>query len=506
MSSTDFGSLPENKDRLNPPAWKETSIVFAALLMLAFAAYGTTAFNYRFFADDAVLAKGFTDPTAAFRWDGQGAWRFLGNWMLSTALAGNPQAYLLCTVALHGINSFLAWSLLRRVGAQPATSIIAAGLLVVFPGVHEAIAWISASHNVWSTTFFLLTLHVTFRAGAPNYSPVGLALAGFTLALVGNFLHDQFALAYFALPVATLWLQSGRWKLPFDRRLPVLVAPTVGSGLYILAYLLTLRSATTHHPTLNWPSLFSPLVYQYVNFAAFDVWQHPIWVQAFWLRIASPAGMGLLFLLLAGSGALVWLAWRNHRQGEITSSLIDLGPACAAWTALLLGLTSIYAIAGGYSFVSRKRYAIVFLGVLALGHLFRRLAAPRWVSPAAGISLLFFALTSVAITEARNGLLTAKDQLCSAVAGGSIPAATYIVEWDTGPARFGYYLWNDMWVEVWFDYMWKDTWGKSPQQPSPPAGRRPLVRHAHEARHLASYDWSRREWRLIPLAPAPGAP
>ena len=472
----------------DPERTRDKVLVLAALVFLAFAAYGSAVPHYHFFADDLVLANGFTDKTAAFHWSQQGAWRMLGNATMELALACAPRAYLALTVAVHGCNAFLVWLLLRRLGVCKRTSVLIGGLLAVFPGFHEAVVWISASHNVWSTTFFLLTFLACLSASAPGRPAVGMILLAGAGAMTGDFFHDQYALAYFTLPVAAVWLQSGRWPLSLERRrLAALAAPGLGSGLYILAYLLTLKTTTTKFPAFNWHSLFSSIVYQYANFAAFDVWQHAVWVHALVNRLASPAGAGLLVLLAAGSVATAWAATRKTGVGSLPAA--GLPPATlAAWAALLLGLAAIYVVAGGYSLDSRKRYAFVFLGALALGHLGRSRPSRRWIGPAALAAIVVCTLTTIALTETRTGMLVAMEQIDTAIAAGRVPAGTYIVDWDSGPLRFGPYLWTDPREQI---------WNQLPAAGGPP----PVVPDPRNARQLARNDWERRVWWMIPLRP-----
>ena len=463
----------------------ESLLVLLALVAVAFSAYGTAAVRYHFFADDFVYVRDFTDPTASFQWGVEGVWRFLGNTAMTTGLSFAPRLYVALMVLLHAGNAFLAWAILRRLGVGRSSAALLGGLLAAFPGFHEAVVWIPASDNVWSTTFFLLVFLACLRAAARGPT-AGMTLLAFAGALIGDLFHDQYSLAYFVLPVAATWLQSGRWLLPLDRRrLAALAAPVLGSGLYILAYLLTLQPTTTKQPAFNWHSLFSPFVYQYANFAAFDVWQHAIWARAFAQRLASPAGVGLLALLAAGTAVIGWESSRAPDRGSRPPPPPP-SPAKAAWSALLLSLASVYVVAGGYSLDSRKRYAFVFLGALALGHLRRSQPRLRWVGSAV-VAVALCALTTVALTEARNGMLAAMDQIDTAIAAGQVPAGTYIVDWDSGPSRLGPYLWTDPLEQI---------WNQLPAAGGPP----PVVRNPSNARQLTLYDWPRRRWELIPPA------
>lgn len=477
---------------------RSSVIMLIALLALAFAAYGTTALDFRFFADDAVLTRGLTDSTAEFLPARQGAWRLLGNSLMMVGLGLAPKTYMALVVAAQGLNAFLAWAILRRLGAQPALSALAAALLAVSPGGHEAVALGSATHYVWSTTLFLLSFLLTLKIAATPQPSWTMAGGCFLSALVGSFIHDQYGIAYFTLPAAALWLATGRLIVPLDwRRALALVLPAVASGLYILAYFATLHATTTKHLAPNASTLISPFVYQYLNFAAFDVWRLPIWVAAFFQRMASPTGLAIVASLSVGTALL----WRHVRQTSAATTPVQTGSLvfAAAWSGLLLGLAAVYAMSGAYQLESRKRYALVLFGLLAFVHLFGRVAWRRWLLyPLLGL-IVVCTFTTVALTEARNGLLAVKDQLCTAIIRNEVPPATYLADREQGPARIATYLWTDLWVELEFDYMWRDIWEISPIHSTPSGRVFPFVSQRAQAQHVAAYDWSKRQWGFTPV-------
>jgi Flp pilus assembly protein TadD len=139
--------------------------------------------------------------------------------------------YHLLNVAIHVLNSLLAWALLARLRVPAAW--LAAGVFALHPVQAESVAWITELKNLLSTTFYLLAIagYLRFeeRGGARWYA---LAFGLFVLGLLSK-------TVVCTLPGVLLVLRWWRGQ-PIGGRHVALLAPFlavgVGMGLFAAWY------------------------------------------------------------------------------------------------------------------------------------------------------------------------------------------------------------------------------------------------------------------------------
>jgi hypothetical protein len=100
-------------------------------------------------------------------------------WSLSRAAAGIPLLHAV-SLALHVANAWLLGAILRRAGKPAAISLLIPALFLVFPLFGEPVLWLSASFDLWSCAFALLTV----LAAAANAEAVLLPAGLFAVALL----------------------------------------------------------------------------------------------------------------------------------------------------------------------------------------------------------------------------------------------------------------------------------------------------------------------------------
>lgn len=457
------------------------------LLLLAAGAYGSIVYGYRWAADDVVVVQSLGDPSSAFHFQQQGLWRAASMPLMAMGLAGGPSIYLLAILLLHVLNGLLLFRILAQLKVDTPWAMIAAGVFVVFPGYHEGLAWISATGVVWSAGFFLLTLAVAL--GEPTATPGRLLRAGLLVAstVVGNLMHEQMLIAYLALPVAlimwrppsTPWSLAAALKATWWRFMPWL-----GCALYTAGYLSTLHATTTKHPTLSLRAAVSPVWHQVSNLMTFDVWTHPLWIESYGRELLTPVGLVTALLLLAGASALGTLRGPTRPGGNATAGRKAL-QAAAGWVVVITATAAIYALAGGYSNESRKRYVFVAVILMGAAHVLSTygLRANRSIKVGAAILCIVAGSTAAALTQARKEMLDAVAQFRIQLVAEAWMTPVHIAGWDDSPTSLQRHLWTDMREELVF-------------LPSRCPGVPTVTRKRSEARTIVGYDWTSRRWTV----------
>ncbi len=139
--------------------------------------------------------------------------------------------YHLLNVAIHVLNSLLAWALLARLGVPAAG--LAAAIFALHPVQVESVAWITELKNLLSTTFYLLAVAAYLRfedRGTARWYAAAFAL--FVLGLLAK-------TVVCTLPGVLLVLRWWR-RRPIGPRYLLLLAPFlvvgVGMGLFAAWY------------------------------------------------------------------------------------------------------------------------------------------------------------------------------------------------------------------------------------------------------------------------------
>lgn len=188
----------------------------------------------------------------------------------------HPLGYHLVSLLTHGVNLLLCYLLLRSLRFSLLAAAFATAIFAVHPLRVEAVAWISAQKDLWSTTFVLLALHAYLRylRGAPperrRYYALTLAAAVLALLSKGTVLVLPLLLLLVDLFVnrslkRQVWLE----KLPFfalsflfgvvallarNSFQEILAeAPVTGSSLWLATYRLV---TYTLHTLMPLPRLF----------------------------------------------------------------------------------------------------------------------------------------------------------------------------------------------------------------------------------------------------------
>lgn len=97
-------------------------------------------------------------------------------WKLLFPLASAPALHLV-NIVLHGLNAWLTFRLVARLGHDASVSAIAGLIFLTFPGAVEPVVWSSGIFDVAMVTFGLLYLHACLGGGHLAMSVIWLAAA-----------------------------------------------------------------------------------------------------------------------------------------------------------------------------------------------------------------------------------------------------------------------------------------------------------------------------------------
>ena len=318
----------------------------------------------------------------------------------------DPAGYHAVNIALHALNAFLLFLLLRRLGGAGA---LLAGLLFALHPVHvESVAWITERKNVLSGAFYLASLLVLVRY-AGDFRPDGArpawprarylaALALFAAALLSKTVTASLPAAFLLLA----WWKTGR----ISKENAVLSAPffVLGAmgGVFTIIMEKEIVGAVGAAFDLSWADRIRiagralwfylwklawphPLIFNYPR------WEIPMGA----IHWVHPAAALALFALLLKKSA----SWGRAPAAAAAYFFVTLVPA--------LGFFDVFPMQ--YSFVADHFQYLASAGPLALaagglarlggrarlGEGARRTGASRWplsaLRAAAAVSLLLLA-------------------------------------------------------------------------------------------------------------------
>ena len=254
----------------------------------------------------------------------------------------------LSSVVLHALNTWLAWTLLVRLGLSRPKALLATALFAFHPLRVESVAWISERKDVLSVCFALLTLlaWVSYRRtpGVGRYLVVMLA---FGAGLASKVMVMTLPLGLAVLDLTLLHVPGrARWKLVVDK-LPLL-AMSAAAALAVMDRMRHL-DAVAHPVTAEG---LSALPWALARYVANTVWPAKLCVIYPRLPLEGwQVGVGLV-TVLAVTGFSVFLALRE-RPGLLVG-----------WGLFLLTLSPVLGLGQTGEQLMADRYT--HLGHLAL--------------------------------------------------------------------------------------------------------------------------------------------
>jgi hypothetical protein len=319
--------------------------------------------RYEYYLDDYPQFN----MTVAEWLDIRGVWRIAGT--LIPAWLVSLNWYGAAAIAVHAIGGFLFFLIARVSLGSVSYALFLTALLLAPPWGYQALIWASAfsfacaSCLLWAILYALLVFPVTVKWFHACVFAAVLICASFLCLLFNE-------AVFFALCLSGIivWVKP---RQPGTQQICRLVslAPFVGALLWGALYEVSKPLAPVKEVTnINIASAFSPLFYQYRNFEVFEVWTNGLmWNRAF-STVALP-DIGLTLVALSTVPFLIHMILRSREpasQQKASSLKLRAGALFIWMLAVSVGAAAIYALGGGYSLDSRKRYLIVSLVIMLI--------------------------------------------------------------------------------------------------------------------------------------------
>jgi hypothetical protein len=343
----------------------------------------------------------------------------------------------------HAMNGYLFYLVARCAFGSGSFAFFLACVITAFPWGYEAIIWASCSPFMGATTVLWIVIYVMlkFEPVRTRSNFLAATLAG--LSLLGLMFNEAI---FFSLCIAGIIVYARPGLIRSGKTAAIIVsaAPLTGALTWAAIYEATKPAKPFKMvDAINIRSILSGIYYQYSNLEVFEIWvQRPL--REYALSTIQPVLLGVALVSLVAALGLILLIGRQWRRSESSAAAADYGtvplPPLAltvCMVLLLLGATGIYALAGGYSLDSRKRYVIVPLLVMTAAAAFwainPRMASRLsflWRSPATiGTTCAVGCLTSFLLLSLWYHEIKRVNQLAD-IAGQSRLSGPVRVEWN----------------------------------------------------------------------------
>lgn len=264
-------------------------------------------------------------------------------------------------VGLQTVLGLLLFKLLRSVVENDSVALLFSILVTAFPFGAGAVLWASGFGLIPSTVLFVWVLLICRQAGNTPKSQLYALVVTSILSLISLLIQENHFLALAACGTIA-WVGIDRkdgfanWCRTALKRFSAW-GPLLGCVVYLVLYLLTKQPTSNKEVSVNPESLLSAMFYQFTLIDSFLVWLCPSAVKHLFHSMTVAKLIVALGLAVA-SVSLIWIRSRRstRREGGIPSMDIVL-VFYAAGLLFLMG--AIFAIAGGFSLDSRKKYMML---------------------------------------------------------------------------------------------------------------------------------------------------
>ncbi len=379
-----------------------------------------------------------------------GFFRVLGQYLPVSLFLRNSWSHPILVLSTHLISGILLFHVCRSLFGGIRLPVAAALVFLMFPFGYEAMVWIANYSYALAPLFFLANLLLLLEHAKLNWPAPAIFSLSAILALLTGLSHEilLFATAFSGL-FACIDPSTGKFRSLRDLRREWLLplAPALGCALWAGAYYgFGAQSRPKQITGLHLPTILSVWFRQYSLPDIFRPWFSPItrslafsaWSGSSYIACAS-----LLIVFLIGLGRLSRAGSDVDRRKSGRDTLIAI-------LALCFGVSLIFALGGGFSLDSRKKYPLVPLLVLLACWLYRiarnRLKVPPRAYWAAGAVVCGSAALSswliVGIWKYENGRYNAlADFIVSQKLGGDVfirwKPDLYLA-WPQMPRTIGY--------------------------------------------------------------------
>jgi hypothetical protein len=337
---------------------KEKLIGFFVFVSISLAANSPLLGGYQLYFDDYTQF----DKTLTQWFETRGIWRILGTmvpaWLIS------PDLYGPGIVLLHALGGYFFFLVARRGLDSVRHALLLTILAFSFPWGFQALLWGSAASFAFASCLLwaILCALVYFRTDGMRIYVLAPAIvfASFICLLFNE-------AAFFPLCLAGMivWARQLNF-LRGDKKstLVIALAPLAGAAVWAVAYELTKPAMPVKEITnIHLPSALSALWYQYHNVDALRFWTSGTLREYGASVITRNDSLLTLAALCVVPFLLNFILRSDASSGEVSApsseAKMALKPFLIWMIFLALGAGAIYALAGGYSLDTRKRYLIV---------------------------------------------------------------------------------------------------------------------------------------------------
>jgi hypothetical protein len=289
-----------------------------------------------------------------------GVWRMLGHELGNGATLASPVLHGVLALCTHCVASLLLFAALRRLLVSELLPLVLALAFAVFPWGGTALMWACEYTYLLGTTFFLAAICVLLRV-FPLKDSVAVA-ACVACSALSLFAHEAL---FFALLISGGLVLLREDASNGKQRFALAAAPIVGCFIWWSLYKIFPGRMPPEHIKLNPRTLLSGVYYQYTNLWIFEPWKSSstrgllffdwAWWQ-FWLGL----------LLICAVAFTLRKALLPSRPGSRPANTNDR--ILAFLLLFMVATVAIYAIGGGFSLDSRKKYPIVPVVLMFAGY------------------------------------------------------------------------------------------------------------------------------------------
>jgi len=379
-------------------------------------------------------------------------------------------------LCLHFTATVLLFGICRVLSRQPRLAFATAALFGIFPFGYGAVVWACGSYIIPCLIFFLAALTILLRhVRCPLGSERVIAVASSLLVFLGCVAGEHLVFASGLVGVLAV-ASTGRKLCFLDMKRPLVIAPILAVGVYLALVLLTqtekgvtnIRGEAHSLTTVNPRTLLSVWLYQIRNLDYFQPW---LQTESVRLAVQELDWLRLTFAGLSLAGVCLFLRYAQWNNSEIEESVegnserigkvIQRGGSITpvvVIAAMMLGLSAVHALAGGYSASSRHQYApLALLALLVAATGARFTPVERWLAWRSSLPLVVLVIFGAATTWLVTGLnhfeLQRHHALCDFLAKEKIEGSVHLEfvpplysHWPRMHRTLGGYSFDDAWV------------------------------------------------------------
>jgi len=397
------------------------------LLLATLAAWFPICRPYLRMADDFHFAGWLLTGGPMVYFHEDGIWRMLGHELANGATLINPVLQGVLALCTHCVATLLLFVALRRLLVSEFLPLVLALVFAVFPWGGTALLWASGYTYVLGTALFLAAICVLLRAfPLKNSVAVALCIACSALSL---FAHEAL---FFALLISGGFVLLREDASNGKGRLALAAAPVAGCFIWWSLYKVFPGRMPTEHIKLNPRTLLSGVYYQYTNLWIFEPWKSQstrslLFFDWSWWQF----GIGIVLVCAVAFAIRKAITPSRHepRPGNTDNRMLVF------LLLLVVATVAIYAIGGGFSLDSRKKYPIVPVALMFAGYCIDRFSKKGHPHPhLRTIILPTLVLVGIATTWLQIGLWRYEavrlDRLVNFLSTQPDPALVQ-VQWDS---------------------------------------------------------------------------